>query len=367
MELHQASRQWASRPDDERFTSLPALAAYTAYQRDHSKAVVVANRQLSVEPEGEDLKIFGPNGHGYRPTNWAFSQLCQRIEARAGYLRTLPAALAADCVNYGLKFKNRNGIHSHRDVDEIGVLVRKNGGEPEFAAATGPNYGRIWNAEIADMLARNFGDGVTGHWRIPGEFGKRVEITKRNTTLYASDRDMFVFLADEDRRIEIANRRNGQPGSLARGFFLWNSEVGAQTLGAAFFLFDYACMNRIVWGAEQFTEVRIRHTSGAPDRWLESVVPVLDEYSTASAKPVAEAIEAARQRKLQSDVDDFLAKRFGKTAVKAIEKAFEIDEGERPMETMWDVVVGATAYARTITHQDARVKVERLAGELLAA
>jgi hypothetical protein len=43
---------------------------------------------------------------------------------------------------------------------------------------------------------------------------------------------MFVFLADEDRRI------------------------------------DYVCVNRIVWGADQYTEVRLRHTKGAPDRWL---------------------------------------------------------------------------------------------------
>ena len=69
-----------------------------------------------------------------------------------------------------------------------------------------------------------------------------------NTTLFASDRDMFVFLADEDNRIENPNRRAGRFGSFARGFFVWNSEVGKTTLGAGFFLFDYVCCNRIVWG-----------------------------------------------------------------------------------------------------------------------
>ena len=41
-----------------------------------------------------------------------------------------------------------------------------------------------------------------------------------------------------DRRIEIPGRRNGRTGSLARGFFVWNSEVGDTTLGVEFFLFD---------------------------------------------------------------------------------------------------------------------------------
>ena len=92
-------------------------------------------------------------------------------------------------------------------------------------------------------------------------------------------------VADEENRIELPCRRAGHSGSFARGFFVWNSEVGKATLGAGFFLFDYVCCNRIIWGADQYTEVRIRHTKGAPDRWLEEVTPVLREYSQASAKP----------------------------------------------------------------------------------
>ena len=50
---------------------------------------------------------------------------------------------------------------------------------------------------------------------VPGEFGGRVTVTKDNTTLYASDRDMFVFLADEENRIELPNR----DGRLKPGLF----------------------------------------------------------------------------------------------------------------------------------------------------
>jgi hypothetical protein len=67
---------------------------------------------------------------------------------------------------------------------------------------------------------------------------------------------LFVFLADEENRIELPNRRAGRLGSFARGFFVWNSEVGKTTLGAGFFLFDYVCCNRIIWGADQYTELQ---------------------------------------------------------------------------------------------------------------
>jgi hypothetical protein len=118
-------------------------------------------------------------------------------------------------------------------------------------------------AEVVDTLVEKFGDGVSGQWRVPGEFGSRVTVTK--------GRCMRAIAADEENRIELPNRRAGRFGSFARGFFVWNSEVGKTTLGAGFFLFDYVCCNRIIWGADQYTDVRIRHTKGAPDRWLEEV------------------------------------------------------------------------------------------------
>jgi hypothetical protein len=361
--LMTANQQWSTRPDDERFASLHALAAFTGYQKSHSRASVVSSRKLTLQPANDaahkGLQIVGPNGHPATLTNWAFGQLCQRAETPAGYVRKLPAPMAADCVNYGLG--------SLRDVEELGVMLHKNGEElPSLRSVNGPNYGRVWNADIAAMLVDRFGDGITGQWRVPGEFGKRVTVDKANTTLYASDRDMWVFLADEERRIELPNRRNGQSGTLARGFFVWNSEVGSATIGAAFFLFDYVCCNRIIWNVADYSEVRLRHTSGAPDRWLDRVQPVLDSFAHSSAAPVVETIEASRRQKVRGDLDKFLADRFGNGKVAAIKAAHEVEEG-RPIETLWDVATGSTAYARTIPHQDLRVKIEREASKVLVA
>jgi hypothetical protein len=361
MELMQASHQWATRPADERFTSLTDLLAHVKHQREQSVQRVMPNRQLLASPiEGDRQGLALINRRDDTPalpSNWAFSQLCSVVGAPSKYLRTLPPELAADCLNLGLQT---------RDVEELGVMVRQNGGPAEVRAVTGPNYGRIWNAEIVTSLVRRFGDGVTGAFKVPGEFGRAVEITKDNTTLYAGDRDMFVFLADEVNRIEIPNRRNGQSGSLARGFFVWNSEVGAATLGIASFLFDYACSNRIVWGAEGFKEIRIRHTSGAPHRWLENVMPALKRYAESSSEAVVSTIVDAQAKKIgdAEKVDAFLAQRFTRPQVKAIKLAHEAEE-QRPIETLWDVATGATAYARSIEYQDDRVDIERKAGAVL--
>ena len=361
MELMQAHQQWSSRPADQRFLNLNDLHEHCEHARANSTAKVLSNRMLEAHPMQEDpdhkaIAIVGPGGLPVAPTHWAFGQLCSRAKVPAGYMRDLPADLAADCINYSL--------HHNRDVEEVGVLVHRNGGTPELRAVTGPNYGRIWNSTITSALRKHFGDGISGAWRVPGEFRKAVTVTKENTTLYASDRDMFVFLADEDHRIEIPNRRDGQTGTMARGIFVWNSEVGAGTLGMATFLFDYVCCNRIVWGAKDYREIRIRHTSGAPDRWIEQAMPAIEAMREASVMPIEQAIKAAQQRKLTQDVDEFLTKRFSRSQASAIKAAYMADE-QRPIETLWDVATGITAYARGIQYQDQRVDLEREAGKVI--
>lgn len=358
--LTHASTQWASRPSDQRFLSLHELGAKVSFDRDRSAARVVSSRKITVRPAEDDavrgIQIEGPNGGVVTPTHWSFGQVAQLAGAPAGYLRKLPAPIAADALNYGLRFD--------RDVEDVGLLLTKQDTGIELRAATGPRYGRIWNADIVNALIGKFGDGRTGDFRVPGEFGKEVEITKKNTTIFGSDRDMFVFLADETNRVEIPNRRNGKFGSLARGFFVWNSEVGSQSIGAAFFLFDYTCSNRIVWGVEEFKEIRLRHTVSAPDKWLEQITPVLTDYANASAGPVEQTIKAAQQKRVDDDLDKFLAARFTKSQATQIKAAHEREEG-RPIETIWDVVTGTTAYAKTIEWQDERVAVERLGGKVL--
>jgi len=279
MELMQASNQWASRPNDERFTSLTQLSEHFNDLKDHSRSAVKANREIELFPTNGNsgLKVGTAQGEAV-PTHWSFGQLSTLAGAPAGYLRTLPTPLVADLVNYGL--------HVHRDVENIGVLLtRHKNNTVELRAATGPNYGRIWNASVVDGLISIVGDGVEGAWTVPGEFGKAVEVDKRNTTIYGSDRDMFVFLADEGNRIDVPNPGGGHR-VLARGFFVYNSEVGAMSIGVTSFLFDYVCMNRIVWGAQDINEIRFRHSKGAPFRYIEELEPALKTYAEGSVKGI---------------------------------------------------------------------------------
>ncbi len=360
--LTEASKQWASRPDDERFTSLAELSEFCNKQRNLTRSGVLSSRSLTALPsenENDMDSLFirsDKTGQVIKPNNWSFTQLCQRVGAPSAYLSKLPSPMAADCINYGLK-------HA-RDVEEIGVKVQLNEDTmtPEtLRCATGPNYGTIWNSELVDSIRNKF-EG--SNWTVPGEFGVALDkVTKENTTLYASDRDCFIFLADEKNRITIPNRRDGKDGSLARGFFVSNSEVGGGCITADFFLFDYACKNRTVWGTQQHKAIRLRHTSGAPDRWLEQIAPVLQDYSESAASTVEQHLISAQNHKVDN-VLDFLSKRYTKAKAKDYVQAYVRDENREP-ESLWDISVGMTAFARGIKNTDTRIELEREAGTIL--
>jgi hypothetical protein len=208
----QAHRQWMSRAPDERFTSLIDMQAFKRSIRDRSQSHVISSRKLEVLPMEEDprgLQV-AIGATGAAASHWSFGQLCSLASpgnSPASYFRetNMPAPMIADCLSYNLRFT--------RGIEDIGVLLTSKGDyDNELRSVNGPNYGRIYDADVVDTLVEKFGDGVSGQWRVPGEFGSRVTITKENTTLYASDRDMFVFLADEENRIELPNRRAGRFG-----------------------------------------------------------------------------------------------------------------------------------------------------------
>lgn len=300
------------------------------------------------------------------PTHWSFGQLCSLIGAPANYLRNLPAPLAGINLQYGL--------HSNR-AEQIKTLETQQG-RVELRAVTGPDYGRIWDYELVAAVQKIAGNGIGDtRWKVPGvidwstlQHNPFVDVTKDTTTLYASDRDVFLFLVDDTNPIEAGKLANGEPDLFFRGFYCWNSEVGNKTLGIASFYLRGVCQNRNLWGVEQFEEITIRHSKFAASRFAHQAAPALANFANSSPAPFIAGIKAARERIVahtDEDREDFMRKRGftkGDTA-KVIETVLR-EEGRKP-ESIFDFVQGITAVARTKPHQDARLDLETKAKRLL--
>lgn len=365
------SAQWASRPDDQKFTSLSALHEQVATWADESEAVNVLPADITCNYDADDHDALRIEVAGAEviPTHWSFDTVCRAAGAPPNYMRSLPAPLAAVNLNYGLKTA---------DPKEVSAYIRQNG-STTLRGITSTRYGRILDRDVVEAVRKIAGNGTGDtRWKVPGcidwssEFGvaynPNVNITKQNTTLYASDRDVFLFLVDDRNPIEVGKLDDGSPDLMFRGFYVWNSEVGSKTFGFASMYLRGVCQNRNLWGVEGFSELTFKHTASAPDRFIEQAIPALELFSEAGTTKLIAGVNAAKATIVAKSDDDrieFLGRYgFSERAAKRIVNTVEIEEGHLP-SSVWDFAQGVTAVARTEEYQEARIAMEQIAGRML--
>ncbi|TBC02944.1 DUF932 domain-containing protein [Rhizobium ruizarguesonis] len=368
--IGRVSSEWFSRPDDERFLSLSDLYDTVRSRAERAHARTIESAAIRVEAtrdNAERLELVVPGQRqAIAPTHWSYGQLCSLVGAPATYMRQLPAPLAAINLQHGLL--------NHRA--ELVKTLEMDDGRLELRAVTGPEYGRIWDHELVSAVMKIAGNG-TGDtmWKVPGVLdwatmthNPFVDITKDTTTLYASDRDVFLFLVDDTHPIEAGRLPNGEPDLYFRGFYAWNSEVGSKTLGIASFYLRAVCANRNLWGTENFEEITIRHSKFAAQRFAHEAAPALTSFANSSPAPFIAGIKAAREQIVARKDDDretFLRRRgFSKGETGKVIEMVLSEEG-RPPESVFDFVQGITALARTKTNQDTRLELEGKAKKLL--
>lgn len=367
---HRVSSQWWNRPDDQRYLNLDELHRATFARAQTARTEILDAKDIRVRASREDnerLELELPDGRLTTPTHWSFGQLCSLVRAPAGYLRQLPATIAGINLQWGLSGYREEKVKAYTIDDDPSSV--------ELRAATGPDYGRIFDHEVVAAVRKIAGNGVGDtRWKVPGlleGFGRYnpfVDVTKETTTLFASDRDVFLFLVDDTHPIEIGKLPNGDPDLVFRGFYVWNSEVGARSFGIATMYLRGVCCNRILWGVEGFQEIAVRHSKYAPDRFMLEAMPALESYANAATGRLLAGISAAREAVVARNDDerrDFLTNRgFSRKAAASIIETVVQEEGKAP-ESVWDFVAGITAAARKVRHQDARLDMERQAGRLL--
>ncbi len=350
--LVDAHKQWVKRPPDERFKTLDALLEFTGKRKRNAIEETHSLRDLRMHAtHGGGMFLNGHVQHSAL-TNWSFSQLCQAVKAPAGYLRSLSAGMAVQCLEYGMA----------KAGGEAKLLLRKNemrdSDETSFgnavSAFTSPNYGRIWDYDVVSELLEAVRET---NWHPP-------ESRSGQAGLYASDRDMFAFLINDERPVEVGNAR------LGRGFFLWNSETGSATLGLTTFLYNFVCGNHIVWGAEEVQELKIVHRSRALSRFYGDAIPALNRFveNRNLDDRIKGTVAQAMNDRIGSSLDE-VTKSLKSLPFTRVEIANAwntgLAEGE-DVTTRWGITQGFTALARKQQFADRRVSLERRAAVLLS-
>ena len=268
--------EYARRPKDERHETFAGWLATAQHDREHSREVMYNLRDLRAVPvegytpgfadgsPGLDVAnraparvvLESPKGRA-EFTHWSFGQLCQSIKAPAAYLRTLPAALAAQAMTHGLQ----DAIHT--EGKRANILIKANGGSPIVRAATTDTYGRAWDAQLGAPLMRHFGDGCRasegGTWQSPKTW------SGEGAGQYRGDRDSFLIRIDGGSIVDDPRGfSGGGNGRLNRGLLVRNSEVGHCSIQLELVLMDFICGNHLLWGA--VLDMRVQAAPRRPQR-----------------------------------------------------------------------------------------------------
>lgn len=352
----QASREWATRPADQRFQTLADLRTAVHNRRLRARSVDVDSNRVEFKVADSGALVINSVVTECSPTHWSFGQLAGLVGAPAGYLRSLPAELVARNLNHG--------VQNHpREAQKFMTLTDPDGAVNTLQAVTSPTYGRIWDADVVDGVQRLVErSGGRFHNPLAYRAGQFSGTATAPAGLYASDRDVFVFMIDGGSRLEAGPR-----AKLNRGFIVKNSEVGAAAFKLITFLFNECCGNHIIYGATNVNELFIRHTAGGPSRFDLEALPVLNRYMDSTAQGEESTIRAAMNKALPKDEDErlALAARFKITRAE-LKSAVDFAKAEEGQcATIWDLVQGLTAYARGFDYLDARVDLETRAGRIL--
>jgi len=81
--LYTASRQWATRPDDERFETIEDLAEFCEQDRSDSAVsnVRLGDIRFTYDGDNDEVLMIGETGSTARMTSYAFGQTARSVGA----------------------------------------------------------------------------------------------------------------------------------------------------------------------------------------------------------------------------------------------------------------------------------------------
>ena len=358
-----ASQQWATRPQDERFTSLQDLLTAAQADRQTCRRALVPVAELRAVADGNRLIIAGTQASAAL-NNWSYSQLAGIAGAPGGYLRTLPPQLAADCLNIGLQ---RLTDEAKREKH---ALLLRNGGPADVPytarAINSDRYARLWDEAPIQSLIKV--QDRHPEWQLPMSWKNVRE------GAYRGDRDMFVFMTNggsiiEDPTLMQAWHSGSDQGNgrMYRGIILKNSEVGSASLSVETFLFRFVCGNHIIWHASNHTKKSRRHI-GSLNQWTaDEMIRAAMGIADASARQDEQQIAAIAKLTYGTDKDACIAqaRKDGLTERDARASYDAAEANEPNPRSTWGYVNGITRHSQTYLNQDDRHELDMIAGRIL--
>lgn len=353
-----AAREYARRPKDEQIPTIADMIATAQADRDHC-----VERQYNwkdLEATYADARVLLASPKGAAPlSHWAFGQMARSLGAPASYLRELPPALAAQCLNFGI---------SETPVGQTAKILarRANGQPPLIRAITSDTYTRVWDGDLYDRVNRDILQYKTPN----GEWQNAPTWAGESIAGYRSDRDSFLFQVDGGSIVNDPSVGREGDGRLFRGIMIRNSEVGASSITIEVVLFRYVCGNHMLWGATIARAFKRRHVGqGITREVMREIARLSREFTDRPASADEALIKALIAHEIATTRDAVIdeLRAVGLSASQAADAYARAEQTENASpRSYWGIAQGITRISQDSGYQDERYALDKLAGVVLA-
>lgn len=385
-----ASSQWMHRPSDERFESLDTMLLAAQNKTKKSREIDTSAKSLKFAPRNDDgIVVVGQKGEA-NPSYLASRQISQRLGLGTGLFATddnekplLSNRIICDALNYRCSQMNPH--------EEIKLLIQQGQTDLTVRSVTSPGYARVFDSEIIPYAQLMQQSG----WKLPparpvsnDQPGIRLateadvlKLSKAGNGLdikvgdkiapagaYMGDQDSFIFMVDDQNPVD-----DGTDGSLMRGIFMYNSEVGMGSFGITEFIMQGVCGNHIAWSCTNIIQVKYKHFGDAKNRIIRALENIRIGYKDMSKerdlliKMRAKQIAAKRVDTIQTVYDWRISPTLTqKVLSNAYDNAAKFRNIDGDPNTWGGLANALTRYSQSFPNMNERHKIDSAVGEFYA-
>jgi len=346
------------RPRDVKYAGVEDMYDDALAVRQGSRTNVVTTGGLQVRVHGSELSwaFREVPAFSYDLTRWSARQLCTMMGVPFDFAAWMVQSGVAGAQLMGAAFQ-----YTALTREDKSLLAYLSTMENKVMAFNGTGYGRIYNATVLEKIIEM--RAANPQWTLPYDAASdvRAALEARKYALTMSEHDMFVFLIHGEP-LRVMDR------NYYRGITVWNSEVGAKSLGISQFLYCEGCANRLILPGVFGVSARIVHRLSAPERFLSEGVDILNQLAASDPGPAVAALHKARELRVAEDrkgAVDFL--RANGLGMLVAEQAADIGAGENGGDytTLLSLLDGVTRNSQRSGFTDHRMVEDTIAGKLL--
>lgn len=333
--LYAANCELVKRSNDERFESLDAIREDAISSHKRSKVIYTQWEDVQFQESDDHNKVcIDVQGSEYAFTNWSISQVCKQHGVDLGTIQKVTAGSALSVLN-DTRYDDGKPVQLFVDQERR-----------QLRSIHTMSYTRIPDYRVIGLLD-DYQDRLSNP---PAGYNGA-------TGLYRGEQDMFLFQLVKDSQFT----ENGEDFSM--GFFLWNSEIGARTLGFHSFSYQHVCGNHIVWDSKTVEKIVGRHNGKVHDKFadirdsINCLLGSVEEIQYEFADVYGKARTAVLGDKLLRQIEKTLpANEFPQKLLK---------ETVAKSSNLWDLVDGLTRANREQIFAGSRNERDVSVGKLL--